>query len=235
MAGASPFAGQLLLHERLCPQGPRIRPVWRRRLGRRQLVSHPAASLTPRHRPWPRNVGLAIRSSCLWCRTSRFRAGCRSPPPAVSGRVAQVHDERREIVGRPSGGCRVARRVGLVAQRPRAPVVELDDQVADAIGNLPARGDGWRRRGGLLGASCGRHRGAQRERLRGRDSLSLDTPRPRATWASAWRTSRRRVSSGRGPSSRSPSTRPTGSAPSTCRPGSQGPRVAGGGQGEATD
>src|SRR5215218_5144013 len=44
----------------------------------------------------------------------------RSPPPSVPGRVAQVHDERVEVVGQTAGGGGVARVRELVDERIEA-------------------------------------------------------------------------------------------------------------------
>jgi hypothetical protein len=62
----------------------------------------------------------------------------RPPPPAVSGRVAQVHNERVEVVGQASGGGGVAGAFELVDQGLQSLLaVALMDRVIEC---LPVRG-----------------------------------------------------------------------------------------------
>jgi len=101
-----------------------------------------------------------------------FEQVCASPPPAMPGRVAQVYDERVEVVGEASGGGGVAGLVELADERPEALLavalvggvierlpVGVADAFAFAVGQLGEQvADAMKRRsaGGLRRASTAR-------------------------------------------------------------------------------
>jgi hypothetical protein len=105
MAGASPFAGSSCSTSSASDQTPDETggAGWDDATSSRE--DQPAATLTPRHRPWPRNVGVAIQSSFLWWRTSRFTAA----PSITAGRSRAGTAAKEKISRRRSPGLRCRR------------------------------------------------------------------------------------------------------------------------------